>query len=102
MYNWMKRHLNISLVIGVMLIESPFMGCLWNIGSYTLNQVLVILVPTILIEWAYECWYLNQKKRNFAYLLYNLIKIYYIPLGLFLMLALENRRTKKGVEEIIA
>ena len=91
MYSVMKRRLNWSLVIGVIIIELPLMIITYWVDTAD-SLLLITLFSTLVLEIGFECWYLYQKKRNYAYLLLNFIKPLYIPVGLFIMLGLENRR----------
>ncbi len=91
MYSVMKRRLNWSLVIGVIIIELPLTVIMYLVEPID-TLILIVIVPTLVLEIGFECWYLYQKKRNYAYLLLNLIKPFYIPVGLFILLGLENRR----------
>lgn len=94
--NWFKKHLNWTLVIGVVVLELPVGISLWfmNPDSPTsMSWLLGLLLPVVIAELALEIWYLHQKKRNYAYLLLNFIKPFYIPVGFLILLALDNKRT---------
>jgi len=95
MHNKLKKHLNWTLAVGVIIIESPltismFILPIVDENAMTLVTIAIITITASLIL---RIWYLYQKKRSYAYLLLSLIKPFYIPVGFILMLCLENRRT---------
>ena len=86
-----KKHLNWSLLIGVVVIESPIIYLLLA-DPYAITWSWVI--PVIIAELALEVGYLYQKRRSYVLLLLNFIKPYYIPVGFILLLCLSNKRTE--------
>jgi len=106
---WFKRHLNLALILGIMVIELPLgiyaliyqsmlddtisMLAIYNITyRYNYTGLFIWLVLAIIAELTLEVWYLHQKKRNYAFLLLNFIKPLYIPVGFILLLCLGNKR----------
>lgn len=100
MYRWCKRHLNWTLGIGIIVIESPvFFNLLVmkDIQAVTWNWFFTWMIPTLVAEFTFEAWYLYQKKRSYLYLLLNFVKFpamgeFRFPVGLIWMLALLNKR----------
>lgn len=90
--NFIKEHLNWTLFIGVLIIETPLMLVLYLLPEETIENIWWIVIPVILTEFALQSWYLHRKDRNYLYLLLNFIKPFYIPVGFLVLLALENHR----------
>lgn len=90
-----KRHLNWTLLIGVMLIETPLIWYLLISGENPTETEPIfwsIIGGTVVFELLLEAWYLHQKKRSLFYLLLNFVKPLYIPVGFIILLALSNKR----------
>ena len=95
--SWFKRHLNWTLLLGVLLIEIPATLAILAVwGNFP--QVISVLITAVLLEWALVIWYLRQKRRSYAYLLLSLLKIYYVPVGFIILLCLKNKRVKPSEE----
>ena len=52
---WIKEHLNISLVIGVLLIESPLI--VYYILGSDFGYIWWYLIPIVIFEILLEIWY---------------------------------------------
>ena len=93
--DWIKKHLNWTLMIGAIIIESPLMISMWFINPNapaSTDWLLGVLLPVVVAELILEVWYLHQKKRSYAFLLLNFVKPFYIPVGFILLLCLGNKR----------
>ena len=104
MYKWLKTHLNWTLGIGALIIESPVLiSFLWFVdpeASASMGWLLGLLLPVVIVELALEGWYLYQKKRNYIYLLLTFLKPFYIPMGFIILLLLSNKRNLAEAEAL--
>lgn len=87
--NYIKRHLNWTLVIGVLIIELPV---IYLLTSGMPDNMWWVVIPVIICEMMLETWYLHQKDRSYLFLLLNFIKPFYVPVGFLILLALGNYR----------
>lgn len=98
--NWIKKHLNWTLLIGVIILELPVTISVWIVNtSASMGWLLGLLLPVVIAELTLEIWYLYQKKRSYAYLLLNFIRPLYIPVGFILLFCLGNKRVVTNYPE---
>ena len=94
---WFKKHLNWTLLLGVLTIDTPILT--YICASYYLELIWLFLIPTVVVELALKTWYLHQKSRNYAWLLATFIKPFYIPVGFIILLCLSNKRTEQPLPQ---
>lgn len=91
--SWFKKHLNWTLIIGVLVVETPIgILSIYGLDNIDITLLLIAVGSVIVAEFLLEIWYLYQKKRSYFYLLCNLFKPYYIPVGFAFLLCLSNKR----------
>lgn len=97
--NWLKRHLNWSLVFGwlasyiILVIEAFFVTLFFQ--PRTPEEAIFILqliaLPTLFIWFILvHIWYLRQKRRSLWNLLWSLV-----PFGGIIFLRLSNKKKRK-------